>query len=708
METNRIALYQGLKEDEEYNKSFSEFIEQYFSNSSEVNVLYNLLIDNGDYTKTLKDFYKKYVCDLEWAKTTDYCKVTTTQTTAQPQVEEEIFNELIELNYDNYTDNEGKTYYALVVGEGDNLKSLHLYPKGKVIAYNNKSKKIGEGKYFVDGALQQMRITGIDGVDVVKIENQTESYKTYLANQEKYLKQQKEKEAKDLELKTQAELQKTPKQNLDSYSRGAGFSNWEDELQIEERVDKILELLSKGSKSNVFYFFAKALEYAKEIYPNRNEFYNEQIEKLNAQNALNSRNASDEDVELGNFVKIDLSKTGLWSEGKYYYYKPFSTKETVSKTNVIKQYTNQGWQDRGGKPLSQNEVNEFDTIDLKDVEPSVFKDSYILVKNIIDIPTEDVIEEIGRYEMTGNLTVKNCKRIIGGYHTLFKKEKNGERIPISNAELIKFKNAVKNCDVKHKNFFDFNITNTKLNNLKNQTDSNLRLSLVGKTQVADSYQNLKTTIKENLILEKQKKLIHETKVVEDRLQFVIESVGLKNQKDIDRIVEGVFYEMLYLESNNYNREIITENIQAIFDVLGTLFGGTKNGVISTFKEKGIDFILGKLGLDKNSYMGDFLAVVFGNVDLKDVPRLFTDCDFLTKKIAEAVPEAYLKNLQDEKGYDNIFMDYVRNTLYDVIVQSDIVQKLEERIAGMVCPITAGLTSKFEDKLTDMKSSLSQD
>ena len=632
-------------------------------------------------------------------------KTQTNKITTQPQVEEDVFDDLIMSNYDEYTDNEGKIYYGLVVGEGDNLKSLHLYPKGKVIAYNNESKKIGEGKYFVDGALQQMSITRINGLDVIKIENQTQAHKNYLVNQE----EQKKKEAKDLELKTQAELQKTPKQNLDSFSRGAGFSNWEDELQIERRVDKIVELLSKGSKSNVFYYFAKALEYAKDIYPNRADFYGAQSNKLIGQNALKSRDASDDDVELGNFVKTDLSTTGLWQpEGKYYYYKPFSTKETVSKTNVIKQYTNQGWQDRGGKPLSQNEVNEFDTIDLKDEEPSVFEDSYILVRNIIDIPTEDVIEEIGRYEMTGNLTVKNCKRIIGGYHTLFKKEKNGERIPISNAELIKFKNAVNNCDVKHKNFFDFNITNTKLNNLKNQTDSNLRLSLVGKTQVADSYQNLKTTIKENLILEKQKKLIHETKVVEDRLQFVIESVGLKNQKDIDRIVEGLFYEMLYLESNNYNREIITENIQAIFDVLGTLFGGTKNGVVGTFKEKGINYILNKLGLEKNSYMGDFLEVVFGNVDLKDIPRLFTDCDFLTKKIAEAVPEAYLKNLQDEKGYDNIFMDYVRNTLYDVITQSDIVQKLEERIAGMVCPITAGLTSKFEDKLTDMKSSLSQD
>ena len=60
-------------------------------------------------------------------------KTQTYQTTTPTQVEEEIFNELIEFNYDNYTDNEGKTYYVLALGEGDNLKSLCLYPIGKVI-----------------------------------------------------------------------------------------------------------------------------------------------------------------------------------------------------------------------------------------------------------------------------------------------------------------------------------------------------------------------------------------------------------------------------------------------------------------------------------------------------------------------------------------------------------------------------------------------
>ena len=73
MEENRISLYQGMKSDGDYTKTYKEFITKYFSNTSTIENLYNILIDNSDYTKTLKDFYVKYGCDLDWAKSTTFC-----------------------------------------------------------------------------------------------------------------------------------------------------------------------------------------------------------------------------------------------------------------------------------------------------------------------------------------------------------------------------------------------------------------------------------------------------------------------------------------------------------------------------------------------------------------------------------------------------------------------------------------------------------
>jgi hypothetical protein len=73
MEQDRIKLYQGMVADGNYHKDIDAFNSQYFSNDATVKDLWKKLIKNRDYTKTLKDFYTKYACDLSWAKKTTYC-----------------------------------------------------------------------------------------------------------------------------------------------------------------------------------------------------------------------------------------------------------------------------------------------------------------------------------------------------------------------------------------------------------------------------------------------------------------------------------------------------------------------------------------------------------------------------------------------------------------------------------------------------------
>ncbi len=113
----------------------------------------------------------------------------------------------------------------------------------------------------------------------------------------------------------------------------------------------------------------------------------------------------------------------------------------------------------------------------------------------------------------------------------------------------------------------------------------------------------------------------------------------------------------------------------------------------------------KLGIEDNNFLKNFLITALGNTDLKDVPKLFTECEFLTRKIAESVPEAYLRQLEYEKGMGGDFMDYVRNSLYDVIKQSDFADKIESKISGIVCPLVERMSSKFTEQLGTMKSSL---
>jgi len=219
--------------------------------------------------------------------------------------------------------------------------------------------------------------------------------------------------------------------------------------------------------------------------------------------------------------------------------------------------------------------------------------------------------------------------------------------------------------------------------------------------------NLKYNIKKQLVETKDKKsrLLQESKIIQTRFVMIAESSKIKTKKQLDDMFVNLLSEMIYLHKQGFDDILIKENVEGVFSVLSSLFGGTTNAVVELFKEKGVKWILEKIGIEDNNFIKNFLITALGNTDLKDVPKLFTDCEFLTKKIAESIPEAYLRKLEYEKGMGGDFMDFVRNSLYDVIKDSDFAQKIEEKIAGIVCPLVDNISDKFSNQLDSMKSSL---
>jgi len=218
---------------------------------------------------------------------------------------------------------------------------------------------------------------------------------------------------------------------------------------------------------------------------------------------------------------------------------------------------------------------------------------------------------------------------------------------------------------------------------------------------------LKNTIRKTLVetKENKKRLIQESRIVENRFNFILESKEIKNRKDYNNFLINVLSEMVYLHKQGFNDKLIAENAENLFGALGNIFGGSVNSVMATFKEKGINWILNKLGMGNNGTMKNFMVTAIGNTDLKDIPKLFTDCDFLTKKIAESVPEAFLRKLQYEQGMGGDFADIIRNSLHDVVKTSNFSEKIEEKIGEMVCPLVDQISGVFGNKLDAMKSSL---
>ena len=293
---------------------------------------------------------------------------------------------------------------------------------------------------------------------------------------------------------------------------------------------------------------------------------------------------------------------------------------------------------------------------------------------------------------------KDCRAAI---KTLFNADKNpGITYFTNDSDIILFKNTAKKCSQQGMNFTKGILgVGDELDYLLNKRG---RFGLMESKKI-----NLKGIIKENLIKtqENKNRLLQESNIVKTRLNIILEGKTFKTKKQVDDVYVTILSEMIYLHKQGFNEDIIAENVDSVFGALGNIFGTGINGVIETFKERGVNYILEKLGLSKNNFLKNFLITSLSNTDIKDVPKLFSDCNFLTKKIAESIPEAYLRKLEYEKGMGNIFMDTVRNSLYDVIKNSDFADKVESKISGIVCPLVQRMTGKFSDHLSGMKSSL---
>jgi hypothetical protein len=109
MEQDRKKLYEYLhthintETNKHYtSKTYSVFDSSYYQNESGANTLYSSVYKWKLYTKDKKSFYNKYLCDLNWAKSTSNCKTSST--------DEPVVDPVVITPGGRYSDCTGKTY----------------------------------------------------------------------------------------------------------------------------------------------------------------------------------------------------------------------------------------------------------------------------------------------------------------------------------------------------------------------------------------------------------------------------------------------------------------------------------------------------------------------------------------------------------------------------------------------------------------------
>lgn len=160
--------------------------------------------------------------------------------------------------------------------------------------------------------------------------------------------------------------------------------------------------------------------------------------------------------------------------------------------------------------------------------------------------------------------------------------------------------------------------------------------------------------------------------------------------------------MTYLLNQGFDVTTINEGL---FDFLGSALGHSPEGVIQFFKEKLADKVLSMIGVDPNSWIGGVISTTIGNLSIKDIGKVLTDCSFTTSLIGKSISEEAINQIRQGVGASGGFYDVLSNTLVETLESSDIGQKLEEKFTDVVCPMISDMRNKFSKTETDLKDKI---
>lgn len=230
----------------------------------------------------------------------------------------------------------------------------------------------------------------------------------------------------------------------------------------------------------------------------------------------------------------------------------------------------------------------------------------------------------------------------------------------------------------------------------------INLSQLPESRTLDS--KIKNTLSE--IYESKKKGITENKIVNLRLTSIVEGKEIKTQKSFEKTLNTLVIEVSSLKESGISEEALNEGLKDWF--FNTL-GGVLKSPTALLGEYIGKWIVGKLGLDPQSTLGGSIVKLFGNVNITDYPKFFTDCRFTVDKITDSVIEAVADNLIKQKTNvgDSILVDAIRNAIADQLLsdKEGLVQKLQDKLYDFICPLLNKAGQKVDDVASQMQNNI---
>lgn len=415
-------------------------------------------------------------------------------------------------------------------------------------------------------------------------------------------------------------------------------------------------------------------------------------------------------VKQGTYVKIDLNSgseefriPAYQVPQNTFIYLPVAKNETRDQQKIIDQKKAAGYEQVNcDEPLTDDFATAIE--DLQKSYPSAFSKPYcMVVKRNFDLNPSDWNKFIDEKQelITGQMNSPSkqlCRQVINNYMVAM--EKN---LALKNKSLLgPLKQFIRNCNSQHK----FRLgTKKDLEQIIYSRKRNRNGS-----EYAMNEQDLTYVIRKNLIQinEQKKNFITESKIVQNRLRILSESIGKK--KNNRRLVfYSVVNEVITLKKQGLSNRVISEQFEEFFNALGGFFGkpgvqGTITGGLGgTFVEYAAEFIIKSLGIPTNSPVAQLFITAIGNVgSFENIPRMLTECDFTAGLLAKSIVESIAKNYIEDYIGSGFLADALRNTLTDAAFNTDLVSGIQKNISGKVCELIGQLGDKAGDKAKEMK------
>lgn len=218
--------------------------------------------------------------------------------------------------------------------------------------------------------------------------------------------------------------------------------------------------------------------------------------------------------------------------------------------------------------------------------------------------------------------------------------------------------------------------------------------------------NLKKNINKLLVEAKERKKfeILENDIVEDKLFMILESAGNNQRQGLKKISNEVISEVKKFNSKRYNKQIVKENLDNLFALLTTLYKDELDVKI-TFVENIVKQVLAKIGFDVSDETAqEIINNVVKTTEVEDLPKLLTNCNSLSIKIAESLPKAFGKKLSAIQG-SNEMLTKIGSQMFDKLQDDSIVKELVAMISPSVCEALSDADKRAKSKIESISDNI---